>query len=441
MGVERGLAEDLGDLVAVNARGLGGFLVELAVLGPGDPAGELRGRERGVQKRGGGAVDVPVGAARIVVVGENALERADQRGDGDAGFVGDLVAAAEDAVDAAVGREEVGPPGEVEVFESIHGQEAQVDVFGAGEADGDELAEERVEIGAAFEDIFVEGRALLAGEAAEGDEEGAVGGAGFGEGGGEVGAPDDFVEGGGELGLGRGGEDGAPVCGGGGGGARGDEGGGGCGNDDEKSGSGEEADDGLHDDSSSCDTSSCWEMSLSFLLSGKRRRVGVLRMIWLRTLVFTLVVPGTVLVLAPLALARSGWGPRLDIGHARLLGVVPLGVGIAIIVVCFVEFILRGRGTPAPYDPPRQLVAGGLYRYVRNPQYVGVFLVAFGEALMSGAVILLAYTGFLMIAYNLHVRYYEEPTLTRTFGEAYARYCETVPRWWPRWRGAGEGRA
>src|SRR5438105_1057960 len=111
-------------------------------------------------------------------------------------------------------------------------------------------------------------------------------------------------------------------------------------------------------------------------------------MIWLRTLLFTLLVPGTVLVLLPFALLRSRWGPRVDIGGAWVLGVVLLFTGVTVILRCFVEFIRRGRGTPAPYDPPRELVAAGPYRVVRNPQYVGVFLVAAGEGLMSGALIL-----------------------------------------------------
>jgi protein-S-isoprenylcysteine O-methyltransferase Ste14 len=157
-------------------------------------------------------------------------------------------------------------------------------------------------------------------------------------------------------------------------------------------------------------------------------------MIWLRTLLFTLVVPGTVLVLLPLALVRSRLGPRVDPGGAWLPGVVLLSTGVILILRCFVEFIRRGRGTPAPYDPPRHLVAAGPYRVVRNPQYVGVFLVTVGEGLVSGAVILFGYTALLIVGYHLLVRYYEEPTLTRLFGEPYARYCEAVPRWLPKWR-------
>jgi protein-S-isoprenylcysteine O-methyltransferase Ste14 len=156
-------------------------------------------------------------------------------------------------------------------------------------------------------------------------------------------------------------------------------------------------------------------------------------MIWLRTALFTLLVPGTVLVFVPAALLSSGVGPSLNLGPARWGGLLPIGVGLAVILTCFAEFIRRGRGTPAPYDPPLDLVVSGLYRYVRNPQYVGVLLVAVGEAWLTGTLLLSGYVVFLAIAYYVFVRYYEEPTLGRLFGEAYTRYCEVVPRWLPRW--------
>jgi formylglycine-generating enzyme required for sulfatase activity/protein-S-isoprenylcysteine O-methyltransferase Ste14 len=158
-------------------------------------------------------------------------------------------------------------------------------------------------------------------------------------------------------------------------------------------------------------------------------------MLWLRTLLFTILVPGTVLVLLPLALVASSLGLHFDFGPASYSGLVPLLAGLSVIVACFIDFIRRGRGTPAPYDPPRQLVITGLYRYVRNPQYVGVVLVVVGAALLSGAAVLFGYAAFLAVAYHLLVRYYEEPTLSRLFGEAYARYREAVPRWLPGWPG------
>jgi protein-S-isoprenylcysteine O-methyltransferase Ste14 len=156
-------------------------------------------------------------------------------------------------------------------------------------------------------------------------------------------------------------------------------------------------------------------------------------MLWLQTALFTLLVPGTVFILVPAALLATGLGPPLSLGAARWIGVLPLVLGTTIILVCFVEFIRQGRGTPAPYDPPRELVVTGLYRFVRNPQYVGVLLVVLGEALLAEAAILLAYTGFLAVGYHCFVRYYEEPTLGRLFGEAYTRYCAQVPRWLPTW--------
>jgi protein-S-isoprenylcysteine O-methyltransferase Ste14 len=155
-------------------------------------------------------------------------------------------------------------------------------------------------------------------------------------------------------------------------------------------------------------------------------------MLWLRTALFTLLVPGTVLVLIPFGLLALGFGTTLHLGPVRWAGLLPLGLGLAIIVHCFAEFVRRGRGTPAPYDPPRELVVAGLYRFVRNPQYLGVLLVALGEALLAEAPVLLGYAAFLAIAYHLFVQYYEEPTLGRLFGESYARYREAVPRWLPR---------
>jgi protein-S-isoprenylcysteine O-methyltransferase Ste14 len=156
-------------------------------------------------------------------------------------------------------------------------------------------------------------------------------------------------------------------------------------------------------------------------------------MLWLRTVLFTILVPGTELVLIPLIAILLDLGPRFELGPARYMGLLPLLVGLAIILHCFVNFIRRGRGTPAIYDPPRELVLAGLYRYLRNPQYVGVVLVVIGEALLTGMVILFGYAALMAVGYHLFVRYYEEPTLGRLFGEAYARYREAVPRWLPRW--------
>ena len=155
-------------------------------------------------------------------------------------------------------------------------------------------------------------------------------------------------------------------------------------------------------------------------------------MLWLRTVLFTLLVPGTVLGLVPFGLIASNWGPHFNLGTAHWIGLVPLILGVSMIAWCFIDFVRRGRGTPAPYDPPRRLVVAGLYKYTRNPQYVGVVLVAAGEAVLFGRTILFGYAVFLAVGYHVFVRFYEEPTLRRMFGEEYVHYCAAVSRWLPR---------
>src|SRR5262245_52628590 len=155
-------------------------------------------------------------------------------------------------------------------------------------------------------------------------------------------------------------------------------------------------------------------------------------MLWLRTLAFTVLIPGTVLVLIPAAIIAWGRGPAYDLGSMRWIGLPPIAAGLAVIAVCFVDFIRRGQGTPAPYDPPRKLVVAGPYRYVRNPQYIGVVLVVMGQAIVAGSLFLLGYAALLAVGYHQFVLNYEEPTLTRLFGEEYKRYCLSVSRWLPR---------
>ena len=158
-------------------------------------------------------------------------------------------------------------------------------------------------------------------------------------------------------------------------------------------------------------------------------------MIWLRALSFIVAVQLTVIGLIPWLLARVG--PQLPTGRWRWLGIASLAVGALALLWCNWEFVVRGRGTAAPYDPPRTLVVQGLYRHVRNPMYVSAFLIVTGIGLWTGAAILFGYSLLLALSYNVFVRYYEEPRLRRVFGQPYVEYCAGVPRWWPRatpWR-------
>jgi protein-S-isoprenylcysteine O-methyltransferase Ste14 len=108
-------------------------------------------------------------------------------------------------------------------------------------------------------------------------------------------------------------------------------------------------------------------------------------------------------------------------------------IGTAIYFWCAWDFTFAGRGTPAPIDPPKELVVRGLYRYVRNPMYVGILSILLGEALLFASWRLFEYTAVVFIFFFLFVTLYEEPILRQKFGESYRRYCESVPRWIP-WR-------
>lgn len=159
-------------------------------------------------------------------------------------------------------------------------------------------------------------------------------------------------------------------------------------------------------------------------------------MIWLRALFFVVAVQLTVIGVIPWLLA--GVGPRVPPGNWSLVGIIPLTIGALVLLWCNWAFVMKGRGTAAPYDPPVALVAQGLYRFVRNPMYVSAVLIVLGTGLLTGAAILFGYALLLAVSYHFFVRYYEEPHLQREFGTSYADYCAEVPRWWPRvtpWRG------
>ncbi len=118
-------------------------------------------------------------------------------------------------------------------------------------------------------------------------------------------------------------------------------------------------------------------------------------------------------------------------GAQQIAGMAIGTAGAAIALWCVLTFALAGRGTPAPFDPPRRLVTQGPYRFVRNPMYIGAGLVLVGAALFYGSWLLLSYTGLLFLITHALVVWYEEPTLRRTFGEEYELYCRRVRRWWP----------
>ena len=136
--------------------------------------------------------------------------------------------------------------------------------------------------------------------------------------------------------------------------------------------------------------------------------------------------------LAARLLSWSGIVQPVSIGAAQVAGVVVGASGAVLALWCIVTFIGIGRGTPAPFDPPRRLVVVGPYRLVRNPMYIGAALALAGAALFYESWALLGYCAAFAFVTHLFVVVYEEPTLRATFGVSYVRYCEQVQRWWPR---------
>jgi protein-S-isoprenylcysteine O-methyltransferase Ste14 len=154
----------------------------------------------------------------------------------------------------------------------------------------------------------------------------------------------------------------------------------------------------------------------------------------IRAITYAALFVGFLLVFLPArVLSRSGIVRPDTIGPVQVAGVVVGAVGAALALWCIVTFAVAGRGTPAPFDPPRRLVVVGPYRLVRNPMYLGAGLALAGAALFYESWALLGYTAAFALVMYLFVVVYEEPTLRATFGADYAKYCERVRRWWPRW--------
>lgn len=149
------------------------------------------------------------------------------------------------------------------------------------------------------------------------------------------------------------------------------------------------------------------------------------------TVIFFVLAPGTMGVLVPWVI--TGWDrPERDFGPLDAVGTALVALGFLVVVACFGRFVTEGRGTPAPVAPTKTLVVGGLYRYIRNPMYVGVASAITGQALLFRSGSLLVWLVVFLTAVVSFVKGYEEPRLAEQFGESYEHYRRAVPGWWPR---------
>ena len=152
-----------------------------------------------------------------------------------------------------------------------------------------------------------------------------------------------------------------------------------------------------------------------------------------RAVTYSTLFIGFLLVFLPARiLSRAGISRPDRIGISQVAGMLIVLFGALLAAWCILTFVVIGRGTPAPFDPPRRLVANGPYGFVRNPMYVGALFTLAGAALFYQSCSLLLYCAFFGLTLHILVLAYEEPTLRETFGAEYDAYCHQVPRWVPR---------
>ncbi|GHO95001.1 hypothetical protein KSF_050490 [Reticulibacter mediterranei] len=155
-------------------------------------------------------------------------------------------------------------------------------------------------------------------------------------------------------------------------------------------------------------------------------------MVALKTLIFTILVPGTVTGVVPWLLLRWSHEAIMPAPSLWLIGLLPLLLGVSLYFWCAGAFSFIGKGTPAPIDAPIFLVRAGPYQWVRNPMYVGVLTTIIGEAILFHSLPLVGYALLFWVTTHLFVTLVEEPELLQQFGESYETYLRTVPRWLPR---------
>jgi protein-S-isoprenylcysteine O-methyltransferase Ste14 len=154
-------------------------------------------------------------------------------------------------------------------------------------------------------------------------------------------------------------------------------------------------------------------------------------MVALKTLIFSILVPGTVAGVIPWLLLQQSWGLVFLFPSIWLVGFLPLVLGVALYFWCAGAFTFIGKGTPAPIDAPKFLVKEGPYHWVRNPMYIAVLSIVIGQAILFHSLLLVGYALLVGTVVHLFVVFVEEPSLRQQFGESYETYLRTVPRWIP----------
>ena len=150
----------------------------------------------------------------------------------------------------------------------------------------------------------------------------------------------------------------------------------------------------------------------------------------LKSSLFTILLPGIGIILIPY-LIINGFG-LLIWPHISFINIIVSVLGLfclGFLLQCIWGFVVYGKGTLVPIDPPKHLVLCGLYKYTRNPMYIAVIGVLLSEVILFKSLHLLLYLIIGIVVLHLFVVFYEEPKLRAQFGEDYQKYCKSVPRW------------
>jgi len=157
----------------------------------------------------------------------------------------------------------------------------------------------------------------------------------------------------------------------------------------------------------------------------------------IRLIIFTTIIPGLVVGYIPYTLYHNQ--EIFDIGIFKYIGLFVITLGIALYMWSALSFLLKGKGTPTIWfakhlkfligEEPIKMVSSGLYKMSRNPMYLGVLNIAFGQAIFFGSMAILIYAGLLTVFFHLTVILLEEPHLRKKHGQEYEDYTKQVPRW------------
>lgn len=153
--------------------------------------------------------------------------------------------------------------------------------------------------------------------------------------------------------------------------------------------------------------------------------------LFLRNLLFTILQPGIIAVLVPFWLSGKSLKQVFEQPFAwyHFLGFLVFTTGSAIVLICVASFAILGKGTLSPADPTKKLVVSGLYRFSRNPMYVGVTMMLMGESIFFQSYTVGAYTLLIFVSFNIFIAFFEEPRLQDDFGNEYKEYTKKVRRW------------